>query len=65
MQANTLGSIVYGGVQTINVVKDTYGRKLKQVTHQDIINIFSTHVGKNCVNCVLHGKYDALHALRG
>lgn len=32
-QANTLGSIVYGGVQTVNTVKETYGRKLQQVTH--------------------------------
>ncbi len=31
IQANALGSIVYGGVQTVNTVKETYGRKLKQV----------------------------------
>ncbi|EIE23681.1 hypothetical protein COCSUDRAFT_66044 [Coccomyxa subellipsoidea C-169] len=29
--ANALGSIVYGGVQTVNTIKETYGRKLKQV----------------------------------
>lgn len=37
MQANSLGSVIYGGVQISDIIKgdNKYGRKLKQVSILD------------------------------
>ncbi|KAK9905564.1 hypothetical protein WJX75_002201 [Coccomyxa subellipsoidea] len=64
--ANTLGSIVYGGVQTVNTVKETYGRKLQQIpsvldpTRTGFLGTGSKTIQENAVGSI-HGNPELIN----